>query len=34
MVAKNGFTGTCHTCGEFVIAARTTLIVDVTRAVI
>jgi hypothetical protein len=34
MVANNRFTGTCYTCGEVVIAARTTLIVNVTRAVI
>jgi hypothetical protein len=34
MVANNGFTGTCYTCGRLIIAARTTLIVDVTRAVI
>jgi hypothetical protein len=34
VVANNGFTGTCYTSARLVIAARTLLIVDVTRAVI
>jgi gag-polypeptide of LTR copia-type len=34
MFANNGFTGTCIHAARLVIAARTTLIVDVTRAVI
>jgi hypothetical protein len=33
MVANNGFSGTCFYAAMLVIAARTTLIVEVTRAV-